>query len=110
MLSSFKVEVPKDVEVIGICPICGNFVVEGEKGFGCSNWKNGCKYTVWKNDKFILSFGKTVSKEMIKILLEKGRVGFRNLKSKNGKIFAAYFRYEKDDESGYFKWKLEFID
>ncbi|MCI7031006.1 DNA topoisomerase, partial [Clostridium sp.] len=53
LLHKFKVEVPEGAEEIGKCPVCGNPVIEGEKGFGCTNWKNGCKYTIWKNDKFI---------------------------------------------------------
>ena len=108
-LSKFKIEIPKDVEVIGVCPNCGNAIIEGEKGFGCSNWKNGCKYTIWKDDKYIASFGKKVSKEMVELLLKNGKVGFRNLKSKKGNTFSAYLRYEKDEGTGYFNWKLEFI-
>lgn len=108
-LSRFKVEIPKDVESLGVCPVCGNAVVEGEKGFGCSNWKNGCKFTIWKDDKYITSFGKKVSREMVQILLKNGKVGFRNLKSKKGNTFSAYFRYERNEETGYFNWKIEFI-
>jgi len=109
-LSRFKVEIPKDVESLGSCPVCGNPVVEGEKSFGCSNWKNGCKFTIWKDDKYIKSFGKNVSKEMIELLLKNGKVGFRNLKSKKGNTFSAYFKYEKNEQTGYFNWKIEFID
>lgn len=109
-LSRFKVEIPKDIESIGPCPVCGNPVVEGEKSFGCSNWKNGCKYTIWKDDKYIASFGKKISKEMVELLLKNGKVGFRNLKSKKGNTFSAYFKYEKNEETGYFNWKIEFID
>ena len=108
-LSRFKVEIPKDVESLGVCPVCGNAVVEGEKGFGCSNWKNGCKFTIWKDDKYITSFGKKVSREMVQILLKNGKVGFRNLKSKKGNTFSAYFRYERNEDTGYFNWKIEFI-
>ena len=108
-LSRFKVELPKDVESVGPCPVCGNPIIEGEKGFGCSNWKNGCKFTIWKDDKYINSFGKKVSREMVELLLKNGKVGFRNLKSKKGNTFSAYFRYEKNEESGYFNWKIEFI-
>ena len=109
LLHKFKVELPEGKEVIGKCPICGNAVVEGEKSFGCTNWKNGCRYTIWKDDKYIASFGKTVSKEMVQLLLKNGKVGFRNLKSKKGNTFSAYFKYEKNEETGYFNWSMEFI-
>lgn len=109
MLHKFNVEIPEGAEEIGKCPICGNAVIEGTKGFGCNNWKNGCKFTIWKDDKYITSFGKTVSKDMVKLLLKNGKVGFRNLKSKKGNTFSAYFKYERDEETGYFNWKIEFI-
>ena len=109
MLHKFKVEKPEGVEEIGKCPVCGNSIIEGEKGYGCVNWKNGCKYTIWKNDKFIESLGKKVTKEMVQLLLKNGKVGFRNLKSKKGTLFSAYLRYEKDEKTGYYNWKFEFI-
>ena len=110
MLKNFKVELPEGTESIGKCPVCGNDIIEGEKGFGCTNWKNGCKYTIWKNDKFIESMGKKVTKEMVKLLLKNGKVGFRNLKSKKGTLFSAYLKYEKDEKTGYYNWKMEFIN
>lgn len=109
LLHKFKVELPEGAEEIGKCPICGNSVIEGAKGFGCINWRNGCKYTIWKDDKYIASFGKTVSKQMVELLLKNGKVGFRNLKSRKGNTFSAYFKYELNEETGYFNWKIEFI-
>ena len=109
MLKNFKVDLPKGIESVGICPICGNAVVENEKCFGCINWKNGCNYTIWKNDKFIASLGKKVSKQMVELLLKNGKVGFRNLKSKKGTTYAAYLKYVRDEETGYYKWEINFI-
>ncbi len=102
--------IPEDVEILGLCPECGSPVVESTKGFGCSNWKNGCKFTIWKDDKYISSFDRKVSTDMVKLLLKNGRVGFRGLKSKKGNKFAAYFYYCKDENTGRYNWKMEFID
>ena len=110
LLNTFKIELEEGMVSIGICPTCGNHVVENEKNYGCVNWKNGCKFTIWKDDRFIQSFGKTVSTEMVKLLLENGKVGFRNLKSKKGSIFSAYFKYVFNEETGYYNWELEFIN
>lgn len=110
MLKNFHVELPEGEESLGKCPICGNDVIEGEKGFGCINWKNGCKFTIWKDDKYIAAFGKNVSKEMVQLLLKNGKVGFRNLRSKNGKTFSAYFKYQLNQETKQFNWSLEFIN
>ena len=110
MLKNFKVKLPEGSESLGKCPVCGNDVIEGEKAFGCVNWKNGCKFSIWKDDKFINSLGKKVTKEMVEILLKNGKVGFRNLRSKKGTTFSAYLKYEKDEKTGYYNWKFEFIN
>lgn len=110
MLNKIKINLPKGVESLGKCPQCGNPVIEGNKGYGCSNWRSGCRFIIWKNDKYIQSFGKKVTKDMVKILLEKGKVGFRNLKSKKGNVFTAYFTYEKNQEKGYYSWKMHFLN
>ena len=110
MLKNFKIELPEGTESIGLCPICKNPIVESDKGFGCSNWKNGCNYTVWKNDRFIASLGKKVSKQMVKLLLENGKVGFHNIKSKKGTTYSAYLKYVRDQKTGYYKWEMEFIN
>ena len=32
------------------CPVCGKGqVVENAKAFGCSRWREGCRFTLWKN-------------------------------------------------------------
>lgn len=105
-----KVIVPKDANVVGLCPECGNPIVETDKAFGCSNWKNGCTYTIWKDDKYISSFHKKVSEDMVRLLLKNGRVGFHGLISKKGNKFSAYFRYEKDSKRNTYSWKMDFID
>lgn len=35
-------------EALGQCPTCGGDVVVGKKAYGCSNWRNGCKFVIWK--------------------------------------------------------------
>ena len=36
-------------ESFGKCPNCGSDVVKNKKGYGCSNWRNGCKFQLWDN-------------------------------------------------------------
>lgn len=36
---------------LGPCPRCGSPVIEGKRGFGCSNFKEGCKFVIWKDPK-----------------------------------------------------------
>ncbi|WP_010652035.1 type IA DNA topoisomerase [Oceanobacillus massiliensis] len=99
----------KQIEVLGKCPLCGHGVIEGQKGFGCSNWKNGCKFVIWKNDKFLATMKKKPSKTMVKTLLKNGVVTVKGLTSKKGNKFNANMIYEKNADNEFFNWKMEFV-
>lgn len=72
-------------EVIGNCPACNAHIIETPKAYGCSNWRNGCKFTIWKTIS-----NKEISQEIAKELIDKGETGvFKDFKSKAGKEFAA---------------------
>lgn len=104
-----KIYVEDEEKVVGICPNCKNKILEYDKSFGCSNWKNGCNFTIWKNDKFIEQLGKKVTRDMVELLLKNKRVGFRRLQGKNGNVFGAYLHYERDEKNNRYSWRLEFI-
>ncbi|EYE88562.1 DNA topoisomerase III [Fervidicella metallireducens AeB] len=56
---------------LGQCPICKNgIVLENTKAFYCSEWKNGCKFTIWKNSLETLEI--MIDAKMIKKLLKNG--------------------------------------
>lgn len=95
-------------EILGKCPSCGHPVMEGKKGFGCSDWKSGCKFVIWKNDKYLASMQKKATKTMVKALLKNKVAYVKGLTSKSGNKFNAYLRYEKNAENDYFSWKMEF--
>jgi DNA topoisomerase-3 len=70
---------------LGSCPKCGAPVVETKKSYGCSAWKSGCKFAIWKNIS-----GKRISTAQARQLLTKGRTGqLKGFKSKAGKPFSA---------------------
>ncbi|MED3899854.1 DNA topoisomerase [Priestia megaterium] len=98
----------KPNEMMGKCPVCGHAVIEGQKGFGCSNWKNGCKFVIWKNDKFLATMKKKPTKTMVKALLKNGIAQVKGLTSKKGNKFDANLRYEKNPDNDYFSWKMDF--
>lgn len=84
-------------EKIGKCPMCGNVVVNFPKSFGCSNYKNGCKFSIWKN-----IAGKTITKTIAKELIEKGRTNkIDGFKSKAGKSFSASLVIQADGKIGF---------
>ncbi|MDR5660004.1 DNA topoisomerase [Serpentinicella sp. ANB-PHB4] len=58
---------------LGKCIACETGkIYENRKAFYCSNWKNQCKFTVWKNS--LALYEQRVDKEIIKELLEKGKI------------------------------------
>lgn len=95
-------------EILGKCPLCDHGIIEGTKGYGCSNWRNGCKFVIWKNDKFLASMKKKPTKTMVKTLLKNGVVTVKGLTSKKGNKFDANLRYEKNNDNEFFSWKMEF--
>ncbi|MGM9927741.1 MAG: DNA topoisomerase [Bacillus sp. (in: firmicutes)] len=100
----------KKTEFLGKCPLCSSAVIEGKKGFGCSNWQNGCKFVIWKNDKYLAALKKKPTKTMVKSLLKNGQVTVKGLTSKKGNKFDAIMKYEKNTDNEYFSWKMEFIE
>ncbi|SMP64242.1 DNA topoisomerase-3 [Neorhodopirellula lusitana] len=70
---------------IGVCPLCGKPVVEQTKSYGCSHWRDGCKFAIWKT-----IAGKKVSVTNAKKLLRKGETPvIKGFRSKAGKLFDA---------------------
>ena len=67
---SGEVEIDDDRKAVGICPVCGNKIVENIKGFGCVNYRNGCKFALWKEDRFFQSIEKEVTLPMAEKLLK----------------------------------------
>ena len=70
----------------GTCPKCGKgIVVEGKRAFGCSNWKNGCDFKIWRE-----VASREMSGEEVKDLVENGRSEhLKGFKNKSGNNFDA---------------------
>lgn len=53
---------------IGKCPICGKRIFENTKSFYCEGWRDGCKFTVWKNslEPYGVSMDKTKMRKLLK--------------------------------------------
>ncbi len=70
---------------LGACPLCKAAVIETPKTYGCQRWREGCKFTVWKN-----IAGKKISKTQAKKILSTGKSDpMKGFKSKAGKAFDA---------------------
>ncbi len=57
-------------EIIGKCPICGRNVFESAKNYYCEGFKEGCKFSIWKNNKYFETIGKKLTKTMVKNFLK----------------------------------------
>jgi DNA topoisomerase-3 len=51
----------------------------GRKGYGCSNYKTGCRFVIWKD-----SFGRSLTDALIRSLATKGRTATLQLADEAG--------------------------
>ncbi|WP_438350908.1 DNA topoisomerase 3 [Paenibacillus sp. FA6] len=68
-------------QMIGKCPRpdCGGMIFMGRKGYGCSHYKEGCKFVIWKEN-----FGRLLSDTQVKALIEKGKTGKLKISLQDG--------------------------
>lgn len=77
-------------DIIGKCPLCGSDVVRTKFGYGCSGYKNGCKFSV--NG---IICGRVISVSNMSMLLESGKTAkICGFTSKNGKKFDAQLKLD----------------
>jgi len=80
----------KPAESLGPCPSCGGAVVDQPKSYGCSRWRDGCKFAIWKT-----MAGKRISPAMATKLLKQGRTQvLKGFVSKAKKKFDARLRLQ----------------
>ena len=69
-------------DAIATCPRCEQgSIIENEKSFYCSDWRRGCKFSIWKN-KFE-QFGVTFDKEMASQLFNDKKITKINITYKD---------------------------
>ncbi|MBR6526213.1 MAG: DNA topoisomerase 3 [Clostridia bacterium] len=56
-----------------VCPLCQKPVVESAKAFGCSAWRDGCHFTLWK-DCLTRGRGPVLNEKIVQLLLKDGVV------------------------------------
>lgn len=78
-------------DVIGKCPLCGSDVTKNRFNYGCSNYKN-CKFKI--NTTIC---NRAISKRNAELLLKDGITSkIEGFTSKNGKLFSARLKLDKD--------------
>ena len=81
---------------LGNCLVCGQSVIEGRQGYGCSAWKEGCKFVLWKQ-----AYGVAVSRDMASQLLHLGRTLNAYAVKINEDVFNAQLTLNATGELGY---------
>ena len=77
-------------DVIGECPLCHSEIKRGKFFYGCSNYKNGCNFSI---SAYIC--GRAVSVNNAKMLIETGRSSkIKGFVSKKGTNFDAFLKIE----------------
>ena len=92
-------------KVAGVCPNCGNSVVEREKGWFCENRE--CRFALWKDNAYFKRLGKHLDARMVDKLLRDGRVRLKDCKSPKGKTYNATVLLAAESD-GHSKFSLEF--
>jgi DNA topoisomerase-3 len=87
-----------DDSKLGDCPLCGNLIIEGRQGYGCSAWKTGCKFVLWKQ-----AHGLIITPDMARQLLQMGRTLNAYAIKINNEVFNAQLTLNAQGELGYNK-------
>jgi len=75
---------------LGACPLCGAEVVVQEKTYGCSAWKAGCRFAIWKK-----IAGKSIGVRAAQAILKTGKSPrLKGFKSKSGQPFEASLKLD----------------
>ena len=72
--------ISQEKKKVGTCPLCGKNVLEGKSNFYCESGKDGCEFTLWKEDRYN---GITITSSNAFDLLS-GKKIYRVIKQLNG--------------------------
>lgn len=61
----------RKTNAFGKCPLCGRDILENTKSFYCAGWKQGCKFSLWKDS--LAPYGLHLDGGMVKLLLKNGK-------------------------------------
>lgn len=96
-----------ETESLGQCPVCHEGeIIESSKGFGCSRWREGCKFTVWKEIS-----GRKFSPKDVKIIIDavaqqrQTPVFSGFVSKKSGKEFSAALAWDESQNRLAFKFE-----
>ncbi|MBP5231473.1 MAG: topoisomerase C-terminal repeat-containing protein, partial [Clostridia bacterium] len=93
---SAELKAPPAVQETIPCPVCGKPMKSYDWGYGCSGYKDGCRFRVGT-----ICHKKLTEKQLKKLLLEKDTGLISGFKSKTGKSFKAHLVLNEKNEIGF---------
>ena len=93
-------------KVIGSCPACGSDVCETAKGWFCRD--KGCRFALWKENRFFQTLGKQMTEELAKQLVNQGKARLTHCYSKKSNRYYDTTVHVETGEDGAAAFKLEF--
>jgi len=71
----------KTLQTVGVCPRanCGGHIIVGKKGYGCSHFREGCDFVIWRE-----AYGIALSPQHIQSLLRSGSTGQIHITNEQG--------------------------
>ena len=93
-------------KVIGSCPACGGDVCETAKGWFCRD--KGCRFALWKENRFFQTLGKQMTEELAKQLVNQGKARLTHCYSKKSGRYYDTTVHVETGEDGAAAFKLEF--
>lgn len=83
---------------LGDCPLCGQDVIEGRQGYGCSRWKAGCRFVLWKQ-----VFGVTITSHLARQLLQNLQTDSAYPIQVDNEVFYARLTLNQQGQIGFLK-------
>ena len=81
------------------CPLCNGTIIEGNRGFGCSNWRpehGDCRFVIWKE-----IAGRALTLQNVETLVAGKKTRPYVLKNSNGDKFRASMKMVKVPGQGF---------
>lgn len=79
------------IKTICKCPCCSGDIAENSKAYYCTNWKNGCDFSVWKTIS-----NATVTEDDIIDLCTRQMTFAKDFKRKTGEPYEAFLILKED--------------
>lgn len=95
---------------IGVCPVCNKSIKENKNSYSCSGYKEGCKFSIWKNNKFFEACGIKLTAKNASDLLSAGKTIVNAKSKKTGSKYKCYLIMNIEDSSIYPQFKMEFME